>query len=473
MEIVKKQTSFWSNLMLAVMLLFITSCGDDITNNYYPKEEPVTPPTEEEPAPDYEIGNWIREVFGLCYYGYEPNSLFPGWLLQAEGAKQAYGDSPFAQEFITEDLLMVLRNPGAGAHITLRMDDGDINHASTYEYVVGSDETDELLELQLPVDWDYNALLTWDTDRMVKLKWTLAIAGREVDRYAKTFNCRSLRCYCNVIGVSKQYEAPIMEEMKNLGFGSYPTNEDDDYLYLRNEAFIMGYIDEHSPIIERMKHEVIEDGLVDYLLSWGGGSDIDFINSSSLPFSYLMLKYRIAYTIRQGGYYQYIRTIDEIFGDKQGYCMEFAIAFASWCLNQGIPCTLESVPDHMVNNILGAEDVYPVDMTQLSSDLHNQAIISEFSKPLSKENVATFQDIHQKILEDWRKIDEEEYKPGREEGIDFTYHSYNIIALRPLLPSFNIGNRYVQTRTVAPVKQIRKVDNLLWKKMVSTLQENK
>ena len=34
MEIVKKQTSFWSNLMLAVMLLFITSCGDDITNNY-------------------------------------------------------------------------------------------------------------------------------------------------------------------------------------------------------------------------------------------------------------------------------------------------------------------------------------------------------------------------------------------------------------------------------------------------------
>ena len=92
----------------ALILLFMLAC-DKVTNNYY-TEDPEMPY-----SPDFEPGEWLTEARSLCYYGLfeDGSSLYPGWLLQADGVRCAYSDSEFAQKFITDDMGISMRNPGA------------------------------------------------------------------------------------------------------------------------------------------------------------------------------------------------------------------------------------------------------------------------------------------------------------------------------------------------------------------------
>ena len=73
---------------LVLILLLMLAC-DKVTNNYY-TEDPE--PTQ---TPGFEPGEWLAEAHSLCYYGLldDGSSLYPGWLLQADGVRRAYSDS--------------------------------------------------------------------------------------------------------------------------------------------------------------------------------------------------------------------------------------------------------------------------------------------------------------------------------------------------------------------------------------------
>ncbi|GAB6868563.1 hypothetical protein [Bacteroides rodentium] len=184
-------------LLLTIVLPLIAACGDDVTNHNYP----APPPAEEEEQPQkppFEEGKWITDAHSMCYFDILPENrytLYPVWLLQADGVKRAYEDSEFAQEFISDDIRLQLRNPGAGTRITLRMEESPVCHALERSVVVPQDKTDETIYLAFPVKWNVDALLGWHADKMVELTWNLLLDGKEVDHYTQQLNCRSLHTY--------------------------------------------------------------------------------------------------------------------------------------------------------------------------------------------------------------------------------------------------------------------------------------
>lgn len=463
----RRTALLWLPALALASILSFASCGDDVTNNnnYY-IQEPEVPPTEEEPQPSHPEGEWVERVQSLCDYGLflESPTLYPAWLLQAEGVKRYYADSPFAQKYVTDDLLMTLRNPGAGTRITLRMEASDICHASEYSCTVGEEETGDTLLLQIPVNWDYNALLAWHTDRLVKLEWTLLLDGQEVDRHTEQFNCRSLRCYQANFDHDKSIpkDIAIIDELKKTDFGSYPIEEDDEYLVIYNYGFYMGYIDEQSPIIDRLKDSVIRDGIMPYLTGLFSTSFEEMVESSAKSFCYLLLKHRVAYSARHSDEAQYMRTIDELFANRQGYCVEFALAFASWCMNQGVPCTLVAVPGHLSTTVYSGDQVCAADMTYCGS---YYTYLQPFANPPTAEDREDFLWLYSGIMEASNLDYENVYLPAMQAG-DAEYCLFDPAPLRRFLPSFGIGERYAATRTAAPAKAIKPVKSGLWKKAI-------
>jgi hypothetical protein len=456
-------------LMGLAVMVAVAACGDDVTNNYYQQPETSQPEDsqpEEEPSAEYEPGEWIKGVVSPCYYGLieEPRVLYPGWLLQADGVRMYYQNSPFVQENVKSGLVMGIKNPGAGVRVTVQAAASDISRALSRDYVVKEEEgSEETLTIEFPMDWNEEALLNWHTDRMVKIQWTVSLDGQEVEKYTSTFNCRSLRCFGGSLTLTKSESPELIEGIKSYEFGDYIVKEDDAVLTIYNTPFLMGYIDENSPLIEKLKREVIDDGLFPSLPSWGGSEgDVDLVTSSSVPFTYLMMKHKIAYTIHHASNLQYVRTIDEIFANQQGYCMELALAFASFCMNQGINCTLEAVPSHMVNRIVLSDGVTltPVDMTDLASSWKD---ISGYSKPLSQENSDDFMGFYNDLADDW-KMKNDGYEEGRWAN-DVRYATLFPNDLRPWLPSFNVSQGYAQSRVAAPAKEIKVLKGLVWKKL--------
>lgn len=466
-------------LMGLAVMVAVAACGDDVTNNYYQQPETSQPEDsqpEEEPSAEYEPGEWVQGVMSPCYYGFggDPYVLYPGWLLQADGVRMCFQDSPFVQEYVQSGLVMYLKDPGVGVRVTVQAAASDISRAFSVDHVVkeGESEDGELL-IEVPVDWNEEVLLNWHTDRMVKIQWTVLLDGQEVEKYISTFNCRSLRCYSGITSVSKS-KAPEMVEMIKQNCGSFGQllREDEEGLYIHNMPFLMGYIDEHSPAIEKLKHEVIDDGLFPLLPSWGGSNgDQDLIISSSVPFAYLMLKHKIAYTIHHASNLQYIRTIDEIFANQQGYCMELALAFASFCMNQGIDCTLESVPGHMVNRIALSGGLYPVDMTLVAScwalfpesdDPEIQNFINIW-KGDGTMDLKLFPRCYELFENNWARANKG-YEDARLAD-DVRYATLYPNDLRPYLPSFNVSQGYAKSRVVAPAKEIKVLKGLVWKKL--------
>lgn len=456
-------------LMGLAVMVAVAACGDDVTNNYYQEPEPENPTL-------HEPGEWIQGVISPCFYGFveEPNALYPVWLLQADGVRMTYGEeSSFVQEYVRSGLVVNVKNPGAGVRVTLQAAASDISRAYSKDYVVKEEEgSEETLTIEFPMDWDTEALLNWHTDQMVRINWTLLLDGQEVEQYASTFNCKSLHSYATALTLAKSEEPELVEEIKKYEFGNYIVKENDEEIVIYNLPFLMGFIDENSPLIEEMKREVIDDGLVSSLASWGGGgSDKDLLHSSSIPFAYLMMKNRIAYTIRNASYLQYVRTIDAIFENKQGYCMEFALAFASWCMNLGVTCTLEAVPGHMVNRIKLNDQMYPVDMTMLAScwdgfanspdpDIQKLAGVWKSDGTI---DLNLYPACYKLFAGNWA-LNNEGYEEERLAGnVDFA--TLYPDELRAYLPSFNVSQGYAKSRVAASSKEIQPLKGLGWKRL--------
>lgn len=432
-------------LLLTIVLPLIAACGDNVTNHNYP----APPPAEEEEQPQkppFEEGKWITDAHSMCYFDILPENrytLYPVWLLQADGVKRAYEDSEFAQEFISDDIRLQLRNPGAGTRITLRMEESPVCHALERSVVVPQDKTDETIYLAFPVKWNVDALLGWHADKMVELTWNLLLDGKEVDHYTQQLNCRSLHTYYGNTELIPTEHAQLIDEVKLYDFGSYPVKDTENYCSLYATPFIMGYVDEHSPLVEKLKEEVTADGYFSTLAGAAYDTPEELLATTAQAFTYLIMKHRVVYTISDSGGPQYVRTIDDIFRNHQGYCMELAIAFASWCLNQGVVATIEFVPGHAVNRIFdNEENAYPVDMTCVASWPH---LYQPFATPPTKEDFGQADWLFENVMKISKKNDTEKYEPGRIENPG-EYDTIDVIALRHFLPSFNIGDSYAHTR---------------------------
>ncbi|WP_244440452.1 hypothetical protein [Bacteroides rodentium] len=104
------------------------------------------------------------------------------------------------------------------------------------------------------------SLLAWHADRPVDLSWTLLLDGKEVQHYTHRFNCRSLHCFSSYSVLPKEEAPELIAEIKKMEFGDWGITEDEEVVLLHNFPFLMGYIDEHSPFVEELKHEVVADG---------------------------------------------------------------------------------------------------------------------------------------------------------------------------------------------------------------------
>ena len=176
---------------LILILLLMLAC-DKVTNNYYTED---SEPTQKHPG--FEPGEWLAEVHSLCYYGLldDGSSLYPGWLLQADGVRRAYSDSEFAQKFYHRRYGHQHAQPRC--RHPLHVADGRkprIPCCGVQRYRARRADR-RVNPPDYPVKWNIDTLLHWHADKPVELAWTLLLEGDTVDHFTQQFNCRSLHCY--------------------------------------------------------------------------------------------------------------------------------------------------------------------------------------------------------------------------------------------------------------------------------------
>lgn len=183
--------------------------------------------------------------------------------------------------------------------------------------------------------WKRQVLCHWRTDRSVDLRWDISFDDRPVETYKRTFTCRSVNAVIYGFCFIKQDYPEEYACFKQFDYGDFPHTVSGDTLGVDLSDLIAGYIDENSPLIDRMKRELIEDGYTNFI--WGGFAyeDEQMVDAVKY-FNYLMQKYGVTYGSRNGNVMQYTRSIDEVFANRNGYCVELTAAFASWSINLGI-----------------------------------------------------------------------------------------------------------------------------------------
>lgn len=389
----------------------------------------------------YYSTSWIVEAAAMNYLGIEaPDRLFPSYILQANGLRRMYAGSPFARELITEDIFVSFLNPGKGTKITLIMAGSEINEELSRSIYIGDQYGDtDTLTLRFPVDWKRQVLCHWRADRSVNLRWDISFDDRPVETYKRTFTCCSVNAVTYGFKVVQRDGPEMYAHFKQFDYGNFPCAESGDTLSISLEDLIAGYIDENSPLIERMKRELIEDGYTNFI--WGAAAyEDEQVVDGVRNFNYLMLKHGVTYGIRNGNTMQYMRGIDEVFANRNGYCSELSAAFASWCINLGIKSQLYSIPGHVypiVQMLDGSP--YPWDPNLLCLYVDNYPDLGEFTEE-KREAVDWLFDI---VAEGSRGNYEWDLESEAHSPIDF--HTVDVTMLRYYLPSFNASEEYWST----------------------------
>ena len=448
-----------TSILLAFALLLTAACGDDVTNNYYTQETETPDSPQESPL---EQGDWLADARSLCNYGLlsgEEHLLYPSWLLQAEGVKHAYSDSEFARTFITDGIALRLRNPGAGNRITLRMSESPLCHASEKTLAVPDGTTDEYLTLEYPVNWNFPALLGWKEAGMVNLEWTLLLDGVEADRFVQTFQCLGLYQLCEAIVCSYETDPDEVEAIRQTDIGSYPVKEGDQYLYLYNLPFMMGYITDNSPLLDRLKKEVIEDGYLPFLYGSNCTTTTDLVDCTARAFNYLTMKYRIDFSPMSYPPAS-IRPIDEVFSHRLASEGDIVLTFAAWCQSQGVPCFVEQLPVgkivHVENRIEG--NTFPMVPVWTVQTMYQ---FPDFTQLPQEALFQSADDWFEYVDGGSRREEEEMHRQGR---IDtpWLYCDIDVAALRPFLPAFGTGANHGATRaTTSPEREMRLIGDSL------------
>lgn len=456
-------------LVLTAFILLATSCKDD---NYYTVEvvQPETP--AETPQDTIEYENPILGIRNLNYY-LGTTDLNPAYILQTKGLVQLYQDSPFVQNRVTNDLLLTVRVPEHPVKYILKVMETDITNPDycILDFSKLKGNAGDTLNLYMPVNWNYQALASWEKSRRLNLSWEVYANDRFVDTYVYDVVCRSVHDFSYWIqwrdnsGDSDKWYDQLMGEM-----GSYAAwrmrEEGDNSLIVSNTYMLAGFIDEHSPLIDRMKQEVIEDGYVDNIYGPDGYTTDEDCIASIDAFAYLMQKHHVKYAQRNSNDRPYIRGIDEVLGLGQGYYTELACAFASWCINIGIPVDFISMPGH----------VYPVAILPSGKDFPWDTIgLRHYDYPdLSKPSKEAFAQAHENFVK-VQEISAEYYIEDMAaiKANEMMFQRTNLYAARFYMPSFNFSDKYWSNALSRSVegRELQPVTDSLLLKMLNMYQE--
>lgn len=445
-----------SVVLLAGFFVLPTSCKDE---NYYTVEV-VQPETPQE-VPDSTIyRSPIQNIRNLDYF-IGMDDLNPAYILQAEGIKKMYSSIPFIEKNVTDCLLMTIEIPENPMKVTIVAQDSEISNPFTCSITFTEEDVKKsgtIADYFLPMNWDYRALASWNKSRKVNLLWDIYADGQWVDTYVYSPICRSIHDVAFGLSWFCDDSSEVMNEME--GYPVWLDKEGEtEIVYVSFNSLAAGYIDEYSPLIDRMKKEVISDGYLSQLFGGISVDDAGYIQAVE-AFAYLMQKYNVEYTFRNSNDLQYVRTIDEVFGLSQGFCVELSCAFASWCINLGLNVYFINIPGHVYPAVkLPSGSLYSWDPNQLCyldyPDL-KQPGEEAFKKAL--ENFHTIQEISATYFEEDMK--------NIEAGASF-YVLEDMNAVRFYVPSFNISDSYWQTTTRSVIgRQPQRIADPVFLKML-------
>jgi hypothetical protein len=140
----------------------------------------------------------------------------------------------------------------------------------------------------------------------------------------------------------------------------------DDETIIDHSWLFAAYVNEDDPLIDRILQEALQIGTVEKIgfgnsFSFGGYQDIDGDNDTSLEVALQVLaiwsvfqRHNIRYsnitTTSTGNKFittQYVRTLQESFGNMQANCVDGTVLFASVLRKLGIEPFLVVIPGHM------------------------------------------------------------------------------------------------------------------------------
>ena len=414
------------------LFLVLSSCGDETSNTYVTQVFPG----QSKDTSVHDPGEYLLGARGIGYFSdWDIPQLFPCYLLNAESIQWMYPDSKYAQDNITDHLALQMVNPGTGTKVTLKMSESELTRASETSFVVEEDQAEEELWFAVSVDWKHEALRNWKKDNYIVLRWDVELDGQRVQQFTQKFYCYGIHAYRVELPCSK--DAFTGEELVALkqDLENYPYTENEDYVYISFLDMLSGYVDENSPLIDKLKREVFDDGVFP-AIDGAASRDNEELEQALCAYAYLMWKHDIRYATRQNGEMQYVRTIDDIFTDGQGYCMELATAFASWCMNLGLKVQLNSTPNHVTATVHGFDGKeLHFDPTLLSAGIDLCKL--DRTKPVP-EQMELLEEFYQLIREHSDKR-AEQYAQDRLEN-PCLYFDSEVTTARYYIPSFNLSD---------------------------------
>lgn len=449
------------SMVVFCLFILLVSCKDE---NYYTVEV-VQPDTPTETPDSINYQSPVQNIRNLNYF-FGMDALWPSYILQVEGLRKMYSSSPFVDMSATDQMFLILQTPEQAMKLTIVAKDSEISNPYTFSVTITEEDVEEggFLYYYMPMYWDYRALASWDKTRRVNLLWDIYVNDKLVDTYIYSPICRSIRNSSTIVTLT--YDSSESERLKESiinelnGYNAWLVDEGEKVNLLLSFAdMLAGYIDEDSPMIERMKQEVLSDGYLKQLYATGTVDDehtIEIIEA----FAYLMQKYNMKYGYHFSDNMLSIRSTDEIFNLRQGYSTELSCAFASWCASLKLEVYLFITPSL----------VYPV--VKLPSGImypwNPELLFNEDYPELEQPGEEAFNKVHENFLAS-QKASEESYRMDKLhlEADEPRYRMVDVLNAKKYMPSLNLSGNYSQpvTRSAITSQLQRIIDPVVLKKL--------
>lgn len=440
------------NLMLKNFILFVSlglllfgaGCGDDVENIYTIVVQPEAKDTTHISALCADsMGFYARSV----NYGRlgADDQIYPAYVFLAPFLGNFYGGA--AQKFFFNDDLfwMEFCNPAKGSEVILKMHATDICDEKTVRLITGAEDT---LRFVFPVAWNYDGLRKQTVTTPLLLRWEVTVDGKNVGEYSRLFKCYPIQQYVFRWYIPKDSE--VYSVLKNENWESYPDfTWNDERCVVGFGPMLMGWVEEENPLMDQLKREALDDGLMPEYGYVGGNMSDEVTVAALRSFWDLLRKRNYTYALSVALGDQYLRFPGEIIERRQGHCLESSALFASLCLSCGLDGAFVVTPGHayvVVKNVEG-----------------EWKFILDAAIPGNGPSMAEFDQI-EIIAQKSFALDKEKIAAGK---LGYALIPFNDI--RKGVPSINYW-KGVQTRAATPdtVKMIAPDDPRLWLRRVKS-----
>ena len=336
-------------------------------------------------------------------------------------------------------------NPAKGSEVILKMHATDICDEKTVRLITGAEDT---LRFVFPVAWNYDGLRKQTVTTPLLLRWEVTVDGKNVGEYSRLFKCYPIQQYVFRWYIPKDSE--VYSVLKNENWESYPDfTWNDERCVVGFGPMLMGWVEEENPLMDQLKREALDDGLMPEYGYVGGNMSDEVTVAALRSFWDLLRKRNYTYALSVALGDQYLRFPGEIIERRQGHCLESSALFASLCLSCGLDGAFVVTPGHayvVVKNVEG-----------------EWKFILDAAIPGNGPSMAEFDQI-EIIAQKSFALDKEKIAAGK---LGYALIPFNDI--RKGVPSINYW-KGVQTRAATPdtVKMIAPDDPRLWLRRVKS-----